>query len=318
MYFNQFAQDVEPLDLKQTDEFPSLLESARDLGTPTPGNVRYVSRNIVLRGLRFHFLEWGHPSAPSILLLHGGNQTSHSWDLVSLALSDRYHVIALDQRGHGDTEWPRDGFATRQDMAGDAFALIEALGLDKPIVVGHSMGGIVNMTLLMQHPGVASKAIIVDVGPELSPKGRDIIGTFVRSVHEVGTLDDFIDRVAAYDTFRSREHIAKTVIYNLMRRVDGKLVSKHDHRSFDLFGEDGKPLRRVDQPTMEDIAHIECPVLVLRGAQSSVFMPDAAERFVAALPNGKLVEVPDCGHNIHSQNTMGFINVVTEFLGAGR
>jgi pimeloyl-ACP methyl ester carboxylesterase len=314
MYFNTFAQTAEPLDMAASTEFASLVASANDLGTPVPSGVRYRSRNIVLNGLRFHFLEWGDPANPPVVLLHGGNQTAHSWDLVSLALCDRYHIIALDQRGHGDTEWPRDNASGRHEMASDALALIRSLGLGRPTVMGHSMGGIVTMTLLAANPELARKAVIVDVGPDLSPQGAAVIGNFVRSVDQVGSLDDFIDRVAAYDRFRSREHISRTVIYNLMRRVDGKLVSKHDHRSFGLTGEDGKPLRRVDQPTLQDVAHIPCPVLVLRGAESNVFMRDAAQRFVAALPQAELVEVPNCGHNIHSQNTPRFIEVVSEFL----
>jgi pimeloyl-ACP methyl ester carboxylesterase len=314
VYFNTFADGLEPLDLASSDEFASLLASARDLGTPAPASVRYRSRNTVLNGLRFHFLEWGDPSAPPMLLLHGGNQTAHSWDLVSLALSDRYHIIALDQRGHGDSEWPRDVVATRHDMASDAYALVQQLGLKDPIVAGHSMGGIVTMTLLTAHPDLASRAIIVDVGPELSPKGAQHIGNFVRSVDQVGSLDEFIDRVAAYDPFRSREHISRTVIYNVMRRLDGKLVSKHDHRGYGLVGEDGKPLQRVDRPTYEEVSTIPCPVLVLRGEQSNILAEDAAERFVSRLAHGKLVVVPKSGHNIHSQNTPFFIATVEAFL----
>src|SRR3954464_7552688 len=75
-----------------SDELASLLQSASDLGIAHDPAVRYVSRQTVLRGLRFHFTEWGDPSAPPVLLLHGGNQSLHSWDLVSLHLADRYHV----------------------------------------------------------------------------------------------------------------------------------------------------------------------------------------------------------------------------------
>lgn len=314
MYFNTFAQGLDPVDMTRSEEFTSLRQSAQDLGTPAPADVRYQARNLVIHGLRFHVLEWGNPANPAVVCLHGGNQTAHSWDLVSLALADRYHVVAVDQRGHGDTEWPRDGVATRQDMAGDAKAIIEQLGLVKPIVMGHSMGGIVTMTLLSAHPGIASRAVIVDVGPELSPAGQKHIGDFIRSVDVVGSLEDFVDRVSEYDTFRSREHISRTVIYNVMRRVDGMLVSKHDHRGFGLFGEDGKPLQRIDRPSLDDMPKITCPVLVLRGAQSDVFLPEQAERMVGRLSKGQLLEIPACGHNIHSQNTPAFIAAVEKFL----
>src|SRR5437588_12125667 len=99
MYLNEFADTLAPRDMTGSPEFASLLQSAADLGIPHTPAVRYVSRHTVVRGQRFHFLEWGQGGAEPILLLHGGNQSAHSWDLVSLHLADRYHVFALDQRG---------------------------------------------------------------------------------------------------------------------------------------------------------------------------------------------------------------------------
>src|SRR6476660_7193104 len=124
-----------------SDELASLLQSAADLGIPHDPAVRYVSRQTVLRGMRFHFTEWGDPESTPVLLLHGGNQSCHSWDLVSLHLSDRYHVYALDQRGHGDTEWSRDLDYTMDAMVADAVAFISDQRLVRPIIVGQSMGG---------------------------------------------------------------------------------------------------------------------------------------------------------------------------------
>lgn len=330
-YFNVFAQGLDPLDLTPTEEFASLVASARDLGVRVPAAVRYCSRNAVVNGLRLHFLEWGDPATPPVLLLHGGNQTAHSWDLVSLALCDRYHIVALDQRGHGDSEWPRDGVADRHAKAEDARRLLEVLGIRQPVIAGHSMGGIVTLTLLAAHPELARKAVIVDVGPEIAATGVRTIGQFITSVHEVGSLEEFVERVAVYDPFRPKEHIRRTVRYNLMQRVDGKLVSKHDHRDrLDWQGrqatarQPGGPsslsqaeqeiLARVDRPSYEEAARIQCPVLVVRGEHSTVFLPEMAERLVRALPQGRLVEVPRCGHNVHSQNTPGFLEVLEPFL----
>src|SRR6202011_3123778 len=133
---------LSPLDMADSPEFASLLQSATDLRIPHGVDVRYASRQTVVRGLRFHFLEWGRPDAPAILLLHGGNQSAHSWDLVSLSLSDRYHVFALDQRGHGDSEWSRDLDYSVEAKAADGLAFLDDLALRSPIIVGHSMGGL--------------------------------------------------------------------------------------------------------------------------------------------------------------------------------
>ncbi len=136
MYLNTFSSDLEPLDLTGLEEFASLLDSARDLDIEVPDEVRYISRNTVLRHQRFHFLEWGREDAPPVVLLHGGNQSAHSWDLVSLHLSSDCRVMALDQRGHGDSEWNRGAHYAIADMMPDARDFFGALGLARPVVVG--------------------------------------------------------------------------------------------------------------------------------------------------------------------------------------
>ena len=230
MFLNEFADGLTPHDMSGTAEFASLLESAADLGIPHDPSVQYRSRHTVLRGMRFHFTEWGDPDAPPVLLLHGGNQSCHSWDLVSLHLSDRYHVYALDQRGHGDTEWSRDLDYSMEAMAADALAFLEDQELEDPVIFGHSMGGRVTLNVLLEVPDAARAAVLVDVGPELSPEGVKVVGDFVAHNIEFDDLDVFLDNVERYDPFRTREHIARTVKYNLLRRVDGKYVSKVDHR----------------------------------------------------------------------------------------
>ena len=207
MYLNEFASGLDALDLSASPELRSLLESAADLGIPHSPELRYRSRNTVLRHQRFHFLEWGEPDAPSLLLLHGGNQTAHSWDLVSLHLADRYHVLAIDQRGHGDSEWARDADYSATAMAEDALAFIDQLRLERPLIMGHSMGGMVAMTLLAQRPEGPRAAVSVDVGPEVSGEGAEVIRAFVQRNVEFDDLDEFVERVTAYDPYRTREHV---------------------------------------------------------------------------------------------------------------
>jgi len=305
MYLNEFAQDLSPRDMTQSPEFASLLASAGDLGIPHSPDVRYVSRHTVVRSQRFHFSEWGEPGRPQILLLHGGNQSSHSWDLVSLHLSDRYHVFALDQRGHGDSEWNREQDYSIDSMVGDAVAFIADQELRDPIVFGHSMGGRISLTMATQHPGIARALVIVDVGPEISVEGSKTIQHFVVHNVEFDDLEIFLDNVQKYDPFRTRAHIERTVKYNMLRRADGKYISKVDHRRIPL---------RNSELTLDHVRTLTCPVLVLRGAESNILEPDAAIRFVDALPNGRLVTVPNCGHNVHSGNTPGFLEAITPFL----
>jgi pimeloyl-ACP methyl ester carboxylesterase len=312
MYLNTFAPGSAPLDMTGTDEFRSLLASAADLGIPHAPSVPYRSCNIVLRQMRFHFLEWGHEDAPAIVLLHGGHQSAHSWDLVSLHLAERYRVLALDQRGHGDSEWARDVTYSNHEMSLDAEAFIGAMGLRQPVLIGHSMGGRNAMLLTRRNQTLLRAAVIVDVGPELSEKGRAAIAGFVQVNQEFDDLEHFVRNVRQYDPYRPREHIERTVKYNMLQRADGKFVSKCDSnpRRLNIVRGSG-PLENI---TLEDATRIDLPVLVVRGANSNILAPDAAERFAAALPRGRLTTVPDCGHNVHGQNTKGFIDALAGFL----
>jgi len=312
MYLNLFAHGSAPMDMTASDEFRSLLSSAADLGIPHAPDVPYRSCNIVLRQLRFHFLEWGRPDAPVIVLLHGGHQSAHSWDLVSLHLAQKYRVLALDQRGHGDSEWPRDVTYSNNEMSLDAEAFIGAMGLDRPVLMGHSMGGRNAMLLMRRNQALLRAAVIVDVGPELSEKGRAAIGGFVQANQEFDDLEHFVRNVRQYDPYRSREHIERTVKYNMLERADGKYVSKCDSnpRRLNIVRGTG-PLENI---TLQDAAAFDLPVLLVRGANSNILEPDAAQRFAAALPLGQLVTVPECGHNVHGQNTKGFIEALGGFL----
>jgi pimeloyl-ACP methyl ester carboxylesterase len=190
-------------------------------------------------------------------------------------------------------------------MVDDVVAFVADQRLVNPIVFGHSMGGRISLTLATEHPGLARAFVIVDVGPEITLEGTKTIQNFVVSNIEFDDLEVFLDNVVKYDPFRSREHIERTVKYNMIRRVDGKYVSKVDHRRI--------PVRNRDL-TLEHVRTIACPVLVLRGEESNILAPDAAERFVAALPDGVLITVPKCGHNVHSGNTLGFLDAINPFL----
>ncbi len=312
MYLNTFASGAEPLDMTQTDEFRSLLASAVDLGIPHAQNVPYRSCNIVLRQMRFHYLEWGVPDAPPVVLLHGGHQSAHSWDLVSLHLAQTHRVLALDQRGHGDSEWARDAEYSNHTMSLDAEAFITTLGLHRPVLVGHSMGGRNALLLAHRNAALLRGLVIVDVGPELSEKGRQAIAGFVRENQEFDDLEHFAQSVRKYDPYRPRAHIERTVKYNMLQRADGKFISKCDDNPRRLGLMHGRGLQ--DNVTLDDVRRFNLPVLLVRGANSTILEAEAAGRFRDALPQGRLETVPDCGHNVHGQNTKGFIAAIGPFL----
>jgi pimeloyl-ACP methyl ester carboxylesterase len=312
VFLNRFAEDEQPLDMTATDEFRSLLSSAADLGIPHAAETAYRSRNVVLRHHRFHFLEWGPADAPAIVLLHGGHQSAHSWDLVSLSLARRFRVLALDQRGHGDSEWARDVDYSNHTMSVDAEAFIAALGLERPVLVGHSMGGRNALLLARRNPGCLRALVVVDIGPEISEKGRQSIAGFVRANEEFDDLEAFIANVQKYDPYRPRAHIERTVKYNMLQRPDGKYISKCDPAPRRLGLLAGR--RAQDNLALSELGELDLPVLIVRGANSNILEADAAERFRDALTHGTLVTVPDCGHGVPSQNTLGFLAALVGYL----
>ena len=311
MYLNAFAHDGAPLDMTGLEEFKSLLSSAADLSIPHSPNIAYQSHNIVLRRQRFHFLEWGAPDAPPIVLLHGGHQSAHSWDLVSLHLARKYRVFALDQRGHGDSEWSRDANYSNNEMSLDAEALMDALELERPILMGHSMGGRNSLLLTRRDPSRLGGLVIVDIGPEISEEGRKLISAFVRNNEEFDNLEHFAENVRKYDPYRSMEHIERTVKYNMLCRADGKYISKCDSTPRRVGIQTGSS---EDAVSLDDARAFDIPTLIVRGETSKILTPESAVRFKDALPQGELVTVPECGHNVHSQNTHGFIEAIGPFL----
>ena len=104
-------------------------------GTPRDGTT-------VLNGLRFHFLDWGTTGQPPMLLLHGGTQTAHSWDEVAADFARDHHVLALDQRGHGDTDWAPEGRYRRDDFVDDVLDFLNDRDWDAPTLVALSLGGV--------------------------------------------------------------------------------------------------------------------------------------------------------------------------------
>ena len=130
--------------------------------------VGFTSRNTEIGGLKFHYTDWGG-DGPPLVMLHGLTGHARTWDHTAAALTDRYRVLALDQRGHGDSEWaPQYGLAP---MAQDVLGFLDALGLTEVTLMGLSMGGLVSFVFAAAHPDRVTRMVIMDIGPEIAPAG---------------------------------------------------------------------------------------------------------------------------------------------------
>ena len=189
-----------------------------------------ADHDLVVDGLRLHYLDWGRNGRPPLLFLHGGGLTAHTWDLVCLALRANFHCLALDQRGHGDSEWSPVLDYSPDAHVRDIRGLIEQLGLERPVLVGHSLGGLNAMVLAATAAEELGGIALVDVGPEPHPGAVKRIGDFVMGDPGDGSLEDFVERARAFNPRRDPRLLRYSLRHNLRQMPDGTLTWKYDRR----------------------------------------------------------------------------------------
>ena len=190
----------------------SLYEAAREVGVTFEKDWKPESKSVEVNNMKFSYLEWGNPSNPVMVLLHGFAQQSHSWDFVALSFADRYRIIALDQRGHGDSDWASDGDYTPETQQKDIEAVVDELGLDEFVLMGLSMGGRNSFTYAASNPSKVKALIIVDAGPENVRAGTQNIRNFVEQDDELDSIDAFVDRVIKYNPRRDPVQIRGSIV----------------------------------------------------------------------------------------------------------
>ena len=183
-----------------------LFEAATRAGVTFAEEATPTDRFVDANGLRFHYLEWGAPEATPIVMLHGFAQTAHTWDFLALYLSGRYRVIALDQRGHGDSDWAPDGSYTLDDHQADLKAIVTALELSDTVFIGLSMGGRNAYVYAADNPGDVKALVIVDSAPVHERAGADTVRRFVSGSDEMDSVEEFVERVRRYS--RAAQKIA--------------------------------------------------------------------------------------------------------------
>ena len=290
----------------------SLHEAARRMGVPFTRENEPTDRFVDANGLRFHYLEWGSPSDPTVLMLHGASQQGHSWDFISLPLSASYRVLALDQRGHGDSDWAKDGDYTLDAMVSDLDALIPALGLDrgKFHLMGHSMGGRNSFVWASGHPGALRSLTIVDTGPETATRGRQRIQQFRELPDNLDTLEEFADRIQEY-TGRTREQVLGALKYSIRQGSNGKWTWKYDR----VMRERGRQDNLWAPEQLWDCwRRIDCPTLVTRGDRSDIFTGETMARMGQEIPDCQTVTISNAGHLVQGDNPPEFLAVAQAHL----
>ncbi len=268
----------------------------------------YVEAN----GLKFHYLDWGNPDNPPLVLLHGVGQTCHTWDLFAAAMSPHFHVMAFDQRGHGDTDWAPDKDYSRKTMVKDAEAFTTALGLDRFFLTGMSMGGANSLAFTGQNPDRVEALVVVDIGPRVENKGVQHIRNFMKDFREFDSLDDAAAVIHKFNPRRPLEIIRKyTVVYNLKQLPSGKWTWKYD--TYFSEGHSRGDVKQMEQELSTEVKKISCPTLLVKGAESDVLSLDGARLLQAAVPGSEFALIPGAGHSVMGDNPPAFEAAVREF-----
>ena len=268
-------------------------------------------RSVAVGDLFLSFLEWGTAGRPVLCFLHGGSAHAHWFDLVAPAFTDRFHVIALDQRGHGESEWAKPPAYATENFAADLLGFVDALGFARVTLIGHSMGGHNAMSFSAWHPDRVRALVIIDSRPMIPTDRLDRL----RRRGE-RTLRPYPSREAAAQSFRlvPRETNADPALLAHMGAAgvverDGAWVYRFDPAS-------NAERRPVDAWTLLD--RITAPTLIARGELSPVLPRDMADKLRSAIRGASLVEIPASYHHVTLDNPAGFVLELDSFLASLR
>ena len=277
------------------------------------------------QGLRLHYLEWGHPTAEPLVLVHGFLDQAHSWKRFVTAFQERFHeplwIVAPDCRGHGDSDWVgAGGYYHFPDYVRDLDSIIQELGAKTIKLIGHSMGGTISLLYSGTFPARVSKLVLIEgIGPvgmnfseaptrmekwisETYQRGRRHFREY--SSTEAGA------RQLQQTNPRLDEELALELAQSGMKpSSNGKWVWKFD------------PLHRTTSPqpfysaqAIEFLRRIECPVLIIDGKESRhTERPDKDQR-LEVLRRKYFAEIENAGHMVHQDNPRALAQVVFEFL----
>jgi len=260
-------------------------------------------------GLRLHYVDWGNQSAPPFVMLHGIDRIARTFDHLAPHFTDRYHVIAMDLRGHGDSGWDPQARYLVEDHLGDLEGLVRELGLRNVTLWGNSTGGRVVQVFAGRHPDLVAAVIAEDVGPE---RPRSIADAYARRVKQeenrwAGPEELLAQMRAAAQPLPDRV-LEPYVRYGTKRRDDGRLVWKRDPNLVKGF---------VETELWRYVREIRSPILYVLGGRSTIVPVATQEELKKILPQARIVTMPGLGHYPSDEKPDEFVKIVDEFLAQG-
>jgi pimeloyl-ACP methyl ester carboxylesterase len=272
-------------------------------------------------GNRIHVLEWSTEGVP-LLLLHGFGNEAHIWDDFAPVAAPYYRTLALDHRGHGDSDWDAERRYDLDSLVRDVDAVTRAFEIERAVVIGHSLGGRVATLYAAKFPERMAGLAIVDIGPDIDPRGSMRIRQDVESNIEptFGSIAEYARVLSLAYPAATPAAIDRMARFGLRRRDDGRFEIKMDPAlRRGMADRDRDELDPSDPMSSESqwkaLAGIPCPTLVVRGAASDILSADTADKMVDdVLANGRLAVVARAGHSVMTDNPEGFSEAISGFL----
>ncbi|HWB45985.1 MAG TPA: alpha/beta hydrolase [Hyphomicrobiaceae bacterium] len=294
---------------------------------PTAAAPGPTSRIYFSQRLRLHYVDWGNPQAPPLVLVHGGRDHCRNWDWVAQALRSDWHIIAPDLRGHGDSQWTRDGTYTMRGYIYDLAQLIHQLKLAPVTLIGHSLGGAIALRYTGLYPENVTRLVAIEgLGP--SPKMLaerqatpfpermrawidEQRGLSARLPRRYASLEDAFRRMQEENKHLSPAQALYLTQHGVNQNEDGTYSWKFDNyvRSFPPY----------DMP-IEDVEglwrRINCPTLLVYGKESWASNP-AEDGRVRHFQRAEVVSLERAGHWVHHDRLDEFLALTRKFLSAG-
>jgi len=272
----------------------------------------HTDRIVTLQGRRYHYTEWGAASAPAVVMLHGITGHARTWDDEARLLAARYRVLALDQRGHGDSDPAPETDYSDAALLADLEAFVTALGLGRISLVALSLGGRVAINYAGHHRAGVERLVVVDIGPEIAPAGRARVGQLMATAPErFETVDAVVTHMRANAPLYSDALLRQRAEHAVRPLPGGGFTWKYDRALREAIRQ-GR--MRVPADLWAEWRAITCPTLLVRGALSDMLSEETAKRMAEELPAARLVVVPGAGHTVPGDQPALFQSLLREFL----
>ena len=284
-----------------------------------------TSHSYFSQRLRLHYVDWGNPEGPPMILIHGGRDHCRNWDWIAEHFKDEYHIIAPDLRGHGDSQWVIGSSYNQIDYVYDIAQLLNQKNMTPCVVIGHSLGGSISLLYTALHPQNVSKLIAIEgMGPppsmleerlnkpldeRLHDWMKDLRGLSARQVRRYDTLEDAYERMQSENPHLSESQARHLTIHGSNQNEDGTYSWKFDNY-VRAFPPTGLPMEEV----WKLYGKIQCPTMLVRGLESWASDPVADGRTGQFTCPLTVETFADAGHWVHHDQLDAFVKAVRSFL----